>query len=131
MTDTSKPGLPPPATKLGTSSEIDGEVDQLVSEADRMARGRPLLVGFIIGIAIAVGGAVFIVQNTDTVETQWLWFDFDALLWLSLAVAFLAGAIASPLILLGIAQFQRRRAKRLGMVGRLQRGRQARRKPKP
>ena len=131
MTDTSKPGLPPPATKLGTSSEIDSEVDQLVSEADRMARGRPLLVGFIIGIAIAVGGAVFIVQNTGTVSTQWLWFDFDARLWLSLAVAFLAGTIASPLILLGIAQFQRRRAKRLGMVGRLQRGRQARRKPKP
>jgi len=135
MVDTSKSGsaspAPRPSADLGSSSSIDNDVDQLVSEAGRMSRRRPLLVGFIIGIVITVAAAVFIVQNTHTVEMEWLWFDFSGRVWLSLSVAFLAGAVASPLIGLGIVHLQRRRGKQLDLLDRVEKRRRTRREPKP
>jgi uncharacterized integral membrane protein len=134
MVDTPKSGPASPAARpspdSGLPSSVDNEVDRLVSEAGQMSRRRPLLVGFGFGVVITVAAAVFIVQNTRSVQMEWLWFDFSGRVWLSLSIAFFAGAVASPLIGLGIVHLQRSREKRLDLVDRVERRRRIRSKPK-
>lgn len=60
--------------------------------------------------AIAVASVLFIVQNTDTVSFNFLWFEFSWPLWIMLIVFMATGAIVAY----GIAwRVRSRRASRL------------------
>lgn len=61
----------------------------------------PLARGFVLGALVTAAMAVFVIQNTATVGFEWLWFEFDAALWLALVVAFVAGVLAGPLLVRG------------------------------
>lgn len=90
------------------------EARRAADAADRALRRHPLVRGFVLGAILTAAIAAFIVQNTQSVSFEWLWFDFGARLWLALLVAFGLG-----LVVAGLASLLWRRA-------REQRGRQRR-----
>ncbi len=53
------------------------------------------IVGLVVAGLVAIGLALFIVQNTDSTPVTWLWIDGSAPLWLVIFVAALAGALLS------------------------------------
>jgi uncharacterized integral membrane protein len=62
---------------------------------------------------------IFIVQNRSDVSVDWLWFEFDAAMWLIVLVAFLAGGAASPLLWIGVHRTYRRRAQQRAGIQKL------------
>lgn len=77
--------------------------------------------GFVLGVAVAAAMALFIVQNTASIGFEWLWFDFDARLWLVLLAAFASGLLAGPLLLVGWRRAARREERRRRVVDRFKR----------
>lgn len=57
---------------------------------------------------VAVAALLFVVQNTDEVEFNFLWFEFRWPLWIILVAAMLAGAI----VFWALAARRRRRKRR-------------------
>lgn len=53
-----------------------------------------MLAAAVVGAVLAVLVVVFILQNTHDVVMHFLWADFDAPLWVALAVVFASGAVA-------------------------------------
>lgn len=102
----------------GKAGDRGDDVAGLVEVADESSRHHLLASGFLLGVAVAGAMAVFIVQNTESIGFRWLWFDFDADMWLMLLVAFLAGLVAGPLVIAGWRHAARRQADRRRVVAR-------------
>jgi uncharacterized integral membrane protein len=47
--------------------------------------------GVIVGALAAAGAALLVIQNSHTSDFEWMWFDFQAPLWLLLLLTLLAG----------------------------------------
>lgn len=109
----------------GKGAEPPGDVGGLVEVADRGVRGHVLARGFMLGVFVSAAMAVFIVQNTGSIDFDWLWFDFEAPLWLMLLVAFVAGLVAGPLLIARWRRAARERTRRQRLVDRFKRSRKA------
>jgi len=70
-----------------------------------------LVVRLVIGAAIVILTILFIVQNSDKVETSFVFFTVETRLWVSLLVAVLLGALLGQVI---EAMWNRRRSRRRG-----------------
>lgn len=92
--------------------------DRVAEVAEASTRRRSGLVGFVVGLAIAVGVAFLIAQNTASVPISWLGFDVTGPVWVELAIAFSAGLVAGPLLLAGARLTHNRRIERLEMIER-------------
>lgn len=66
--------------------------------SDDVARRHPLARGFLLGVLVAAAMGVLVVQNTDPVPLEWLFFDFEAPTWVVLLVAFASGLVVAPLL---------------------------------
>ncbi len=111
------------AAKPSKPATPNDDVAGLVDVADKSTRGHPLARGFLLGLGVAAAMAIFIVQNTGSIGFEWLWFDFEAHIWVVLLVAFTAGLLAGPLLLAGRRRAARRQAQRQSVVARFkQRG---------
>lgn len=106
---------------VGKPGKGPNDIAGLVEVADQRTKPHLLVRGFVLGVAVAAAMAVFIVQNTASIGFEWLWFDFDARLWLVLLVAFAAGLLAGPLLLAGWRRAARREARRRRVVDRFKR----------
>jgi uncharacterized integral membrane protein len=68
-----------------------------------------LVLRLVIGAAIVIYTILFIVQNSDKVETSFVFFTIEAHLWVSLVVAVILGALLGQ----GVeALWRRRRARK-------------------
>jgi uncharacterized integral membrane protein len=61
-------------------------------------RKRAFRIGAGIGAAVAITVALLIFQNGQSAQIHWLWFHFNAPLWLMLASTLVAGAVTWELI---------------------------------
>lgn len=68
-----------------------------------------LVVRVLIGVAIVVLTLLFIAQNSEKVETTFVFFTVETRLWVSLLVALVLGAVLGQA---GEALWRRRRARR-------------------
>jgi uncharacterized integral membrane protein len=98
----------PAESTAGAGTRRENE-RRLAESADRTARQHLIARGFLLGVGLSLATMFFVVQNTRTTGLHWLWFSFEARLWIVLLGAFLAGALASPLL---IASWQRNRRHR-------------------
>jgi uncharacterized integral membrane protein len=75
----------------------------------REVRTRPeraFNAGAALGLVLATATFVFLVQNRQSTEFDWLWFDFTLPLWVALVGALVTGAL---LVLTALAVHRRRR----------------------
>lgn len=56
-------------------------------------RRSPFGWGFIVGAIVAAGVALLFVQNSHSSDFEWLWFNFDAPMWLLLGLTLIAGMV--------------------------------------
>lgn len=98
------------------SAQPPDDVDRLAEAAEKPVRGHGLMRGFVLGAVVTAAMALFIVQNTASIEFDWLWLEFEAPLWLMLLVAFAAGLIVGPLVIAGWRRASRERARRRRLV---------------
>jgi uncharacterized integral membrane protein len=75
----------------GDASKGRGDPSALADELGSVEKGRPFQWGVVVGGVVAVAAALLVVQNGHTTGLEWLWFDFDAPLWLLLALTLAAG----------------------------------------
>lgn len=108
------------AAGAGTSRE---DVRRLAESADRTARQHLIARGFLLGAGLSLAMMFFVVQNTRTTGLHWLWFSFEARLWIVLLAAFLAGAVASPLLMAAWKRSRRHRQEHRVLAGKLRSGR--------
>lgn len=67
------------------------DLPALIKTATSQARLRTFRLGLTVGVLLAAALALLIVQNGDSVELNWLTFDFEAPLWLLLLASAIAG----------------------------------------
>ena len=66
----------------------------LVREMGKLEERRsPFGSGFIVGAIVAAGAALLFVQNSHSSDFEWLWFNFDAPMWLLLGLTLIAGMV--------------------------------------
>lgn len=88
------------------------------SDSDTLARDlaevggsrpeRAFNVGAVVGIALSVAAAVFVIQNSQSARFEWLWFDFEVPMWTALLGAVTAGVVL-VLTIIAVHQHRRRR----------------------
>lgn len=78
------------------------------SHREPLLKGHPFRVGFLIGMLVTIVFALLIIQNSESVQLEWLFLDFEWPLWVLLLLTFVAGMVAWQLMLYGI---RRARAK--------------------
>ena len=67
---------------------------------------RAFNIGAALGLALATAAFIFLLQNGQETEFDWLWFDFRMPLWIALAGALVVGAL---LVVAAWAVHRRRR----------------------
>jgi uncharacterized integral membrane protein len=96
----------------------------LAGDLAEVQRGRPeraFNLGLVSGIVVAVAAAVFVIQNNQSTQFDWLWFDFEVPLWTALLGAMAVGVV---LVVVGFVvheRRQRRRGLRQDAAGRIRR----------
>lgn len=81
-----------------------------------LGRRRSFRTGFIVGAVVAVAVGLLIVQNSESVQLDWVVFDFEAPLWIMLFVTLVAGGLIAelgrPLIRRSLAKSKEERRRR-------------------
>jgi uncharacterized integral membrane protein len=83
---------------MNTRSSVPDGAGDTASTVDQVRRfGPPAILGLV--------ATLFVFQNTESVAFNFLWFDFNAPLWLMLVVFAVVGAI----VFMGLQRRRRRR----------------------
>jgi uncharacterized integral membrane protein len=96
----------------------------LARDLAEVQRGRPeraFTLGTLVGALVAVAAAVFVVQNAQSTEFDWLWLDFELPLWAALLGSMAVGVILVLLAFVVHERRQRRIGRRQDAAGRLRR----------
>jgi uncharacterized integral membrane protein len=56
-------------------------------------------IGMVVAGLIVIGVAIFVAQNTEDIEFEFLWLNFSMPLWLVLVIVFLLGAVVGQSLL--------------------------------
>ena len=72
------------------------DAEELVASAQTLAKDRNFRLGLTLGAVVTVLIGIFIFQNGDDTDLEYLWLDFNVPLWIGLGASFVAGAIAAP-----------------------------------
>lgn len=126
---------PEPLPKVPPSAGEPERRDRkaLARDLDEVQRGKPeraFNVGAVVGIVLTVAAAIFIIQNNQTTEFDWLWFDFELPLWTALVGAVAVGVVLVVALFAVHDRRQRRIGRRRDAAGRLRRAITPR-EPKP
>jgi uncharacterized integral membrane protein len=100
------------------------ERQALAQDLAEVQRGRPeraFNVGVLLGVLLAVAAIVFIVQNAQSTEFDWLWLDFELPLWTALVGAMAVGVILVVVVFAVHERRQRRISRRQDAASRLRR----------
>lgn len=95
-------------------SEVD--VAKLADIAEHSTGSHAGLIGFVLGVAIAVAVALLIVQNTQTQLLHWLFFEQEGPIWVIVLGSFVGGLIAGPLLIGGFRHVRQARQDRLEYI---------------
>ena len=71
---------------------------------------RRLITRLVVGIVVVVLAILFVVQNSDRVETTFVFFDVTTRLWVGLVVALILGALLGQAVEALWARRKRRKA---------------------
>lgn len=124
---------PPPATvSPAISQDPDSPAGEhpprsdtaLPADLDVVQRGRPeraFNTGITVGIVATVAAVIFMIQNGQSTQFDWLWFDFDLPLWTVLVGGIAIGVALLAALLLVHWYRQRRIERRQQAGGRLRR----------
>ena len=96
----------------------------LARDLAEVQRGRPeraFNLGVVVGAVVAVAAAVFVIQNNQSTQFDWLWFDFEVPLWTALLGAMAVGVALVVIALVVQERRQRRIGRRQDAAGRLRR----------
>jgi uncharacterized integral membrane protein len=128
------PGTPPPPPPVPpvTGKETDSRADEhstrsettLAADLDAVQRGRPeraFNVGATVGVVVTVPAVIFVIQNGQSTQFDWLWFDFELPLWTVFIGGIAIGAALLAALLLVHRHRQRRIEHRQQAGGRLRR----------
>jgi uncharacterized integral membrane protein len=116
------PGAPPRPTPGPAPGPTAEERRALAGDLATVQRGRPeraFNVGAILGAILAVAAAIFVIQNNQSTQFDWLWFDFELPLWTALLGSVAVGVL---LVVLAFAVHEwrsRRIGRRHEAVGRI------------
>lgn len=82
--------------------------DDHATEPQKEYAGTGIIGWLVVGLVLAIATVIFVAQNVDRVDVQWLWFDFRV----SLAVVALGGVLLGVLaaVVLGLVWRRHRRA---------------------
>lgn len=103
---------PPPETDAAGPQEPDQDPNRppaALATDLREVRTRPeraFNVGAALGLTLATATFIFLVQNHQATQFDWLWFDFTLPLWVALGGALVTGAL---LVMSALAVHRRRR----------------------
>lgn len=77
------------------------------AEAQKQYAGTGIIGWLVVGLLLAIATVIFVAQNVERVQVEWLWFDFRV----SLAVIALGGVLIGVLasVVLGLLWRRRRR----------------------
>lgn len=107
-----------------TGKAVDPDSRSLTRDLDEVQRGRPeraFNIGATLGILVTVAAVIFVLQNRQSTEFDWLWFDFELPLWTALLGGVGVGVVLVMTILAVHARRQRRIGRRREAAGRLRR----------
>ncbi len=82
------------------------------TEALDAKRKHAFRVGAGVGATVAIAVVLLILQNGESAQIDWLWFNFHAPLWLMLALTLVAGAITWELTKAAVHRSRRHLANR-------------------
>ena len=123
---------PPPPDSPATGRAPGGPAGEqpprgdtaLAGDLDVVQRGRPeraFNVGITVGVIATVAAVIFMVQNGQSTQFDWLWFDFELPLWTVLIGGIALGVALLAAVLLVHWYRQRRIERRRRAGGRLRR----------
>lgn len=123
---------PPPPAPSETSRDPEsparepppGSDSGLAADLDVVQRGRPeraFNIGITVGIVATVAAVIFMIQNGQSTQFDWLWFNFDLPLWTVLIGGIAIGVALLAAVLLVHWYRQRRIDRRQQAGGRLRR----------
>ena len=87
-----------------------GDLARDLAEVGGSRPERAFNVGAVIGILVTVAALIFVLQNSQSAQFDWLWFEFDIPMWTALLGSVAVGVI---LVLTAFAVHRRRR-RRIG-----------------
>jgi uncharacterized integral membrane protein len=83
------------------------QADQPI-EPQKEYAGTGIIGWLVVGLVLATAAVIFVAQNVDRVDVQWLWWDFQV----SVAVIALGGVLLGVLGAVAIGVIVRRRRRR-------------------
>jgi uncharacterized integral membrane protein len=98
-----------PEATPGTGHDPQGLARDL-AEVGGSRPERAFNVGAVAGIVVTVAAVIFVVQNSQSAQFDWLWFDFEVPMWMALLGAVLVGVV----LVLTIIAVHHRRQRRIG-----------------
>lgn len=99
--------------KTGTTPDAGHDPQVLARDLAEVGGSRPeraFNVGAVAGILVTVAAVIFVVQNSQSAQFDWLWFDFEVPMWMALLGAVLVGVV----LVLTIIAVHHRRQRRIG-----------------
>ena len=113
MVDSEASGRP---TDGSAAADSPGDV---AMQALRRSLHSPFRVGFVLGGLVAVAAALLIIQNGQSAQIHWLWFDFSARLWVVLLTTLIAGALVWETLKISVRRGRRLRGERREALAKL------------
>ena len=81
-----------------------------------LERRRPFRVGLAIGVIAAISAALLVIQNSQSIRVEWLWFDLDLPQWLLLTATLLIGAFVGQIGRIAAVRARARTGERTKLV---------------
>jgi uncharacterized integral membrane protein len=83
-----------------------------VRDPSSESKGRSVSPHLVIGLVLVVALLIFIFQNTEEVEVDFLFFDFSSPLWLVLLIVAILGGLLDGVIINAIRRMRGKEPKR-------------------
>jgi uncharacterized integral membrane protein len=96
----------------GADEPVEGHDAELFARPLPTTRRSRFGLGLVVGGVITVAVVLLIIQNGESTQLDWLVFDFEAPLWIMLALTLAAGAVVWELGRAGWHRSRRLRAER-------------------
>lgn len=124
-TSTPKSGGPPPGKQPPAPTPPAKPGGGPTDTAARVAKlsGRyTFRLGMVVGALITTAVVLLIVQNSESVEVQWLAFEFRTRLWTVLLVTLAAGGVVWEMARLGVRRSRNRARERKDVLRQAKKG---------
>ncbi len=81
----------------GSSVPPDPSAQEVSTGLRALGRRRPFRLGMAVGMVAALGAALLVIQNGQSVRVEWLWLDLDLPQWVLLTTTLAIGAFVGQI----------------------------------